>query len=255
MAKEKNLYGNWSVLAPDGILLSYGSEKRAMWYVNKGIAEIVDIRTIKLKFEPNGRNTDEYTLMRKKNKCVVCGTTVIKDLTKHHIIPSMYKKLFPIEYKSRSSHDVVVICKKHHSEYEFNYADKLKQDLAIKYDAPLQSYNKGYRGNDIIKSMTICKTIMKYWDQLPGDRLETLLDDFKKINGYELISFNQMDDYIKINKGFIFDGKSHSQIVVDNVKDNLLDFIFMWRKHFIDSMDPKYMPEKWDIYYTDFILK
>jgi hypothetical protein len=250
MAKEKNLYGNWSVLAPDGELLSYGSKKRAMWYVNKGIADIVDTRTIKLKFEPKGRNTDEYTLKRKENKCVVCGSTIIKDLTKHHVVPSMYKKLFPVEYKARSSHDVVVICKKHHSEYEHTFADQLKQELAEKYNAPLQITP---RENDIIKSIMICRTIIKYWDQLPGDRLETLLEEFKEINGYEPLSFDEMDKFIEDNEDFMFVGNTHSQIVVDAIQDDLSDFIVMWRKHFIDSMNPQFMPEKWDVYYRDFI--
>ena len=252
MAKEKNLYGNWSVLAPDGELLSYGSKKRAMWYVNKNIADIVDIRTIKLKFEPKGRNTNDYTLRKKENRCVVCGSTIIKDLTKHHIVPSMYKKLFPIEYKARSSHDVVVICKKHHTEYEHIYANKLKQDLANKYNAPIQISPKE---NNIIKSIMICRTIMKYWDKIPGDRLEILLNEFKEINGYEPLSFDDMHKFIEKNKFLINNKSSHSQIVINAVSNNLADFIFMWRKHFIDSMKPKYMPEKWDIYYKDFITK
>jgi len=254
MAKEKNLYGNWSVLAPDNELLSYGSKKRAMWYVNKGIADIIDIRTIRLKFEPKGRNTDEYSLQQKENKCVVCGSTIIKELTKHHVVPSMYKKLFPVEYKSRSSHDVVVICKKHHSEYEHKYADVLKAELSEKYDAPIQI---SHTDNDIIKSIMICRTIIKYWDQIPGDRLETLLNDFKEINGYEPISFEQMDDFIKENENVKYAGNTHSNKVINDVMENdeLMEFVFMWRKHFIDSMNPKYMPENWDIYYTDFVLK
>lgn len=249
MAKEKNLYGNWVVLAPDKTLLSYGSKKRAMWYVNRGLAEIINVNTIILNFEPRGRNSDDYTLQRKSNVCVCCGTTNINSLTKHHVIPSMYKKLFPLEYKARSSHDIVVICRECHNEYEQTYADKLKQKLADDYDAPLQiTYNQ----NEQLKSILICRTIIKYWDEIPGDRLETLLEDFKEINGYEPISFDEMDKFIKDNENFPTVENTHSKVIVNAFSDRLMDFIVMWRQHFVDSMNPQFMPEYWDINYSDF---
>lgn len=247
MSKEKNLYGNWLVLDPRGGFLSYGSEKRAMWYVNRELAVIVKDRTIKLNFEPRGYNTDEYTLQKKINKCVNCGTTEITKLTKHHVIPSMYKKLFPLKYKARSSHDIVIMCRDCHNEYEQQYADKLKQYLSEKYNAPLQI---PYRENQTIKSIMICRTILKHWDDIPGDRLESLLNDFNDINGYELNDFEQMYEFIENNTIEYSLEQSHSKIVLDNYET--IDFIIMWRQHFIDSMSPKFMPDGWDVNYTDF---
>ena len=255
MAKEKNLYGNWVVLAPDNQLLSYSAEKRAMWYIDRGLAEIINKRTIRLNFEPRGRNKDDYSLQRKSNKCVVCGTSVIKDLTKHHVIPSMYKKLFPLEFKARSSHDVVVICRKCHDDYEHDFADSLKEKLAIMFDAPVQISNKV---NEIVKSILICRTIIKYWDELPGDRVETLLNDFKEINGYEPNTFDEMDEFITKNEDKLPSVENnHSRIVVENYleRDSLMSFIVLWRQHFLDSMKPQFMPEGWDVNYADFYNK
>jgi len=255
MAKEKNLYGNWVVLAPDNELLSYGSEKRAMWYVDRNLADIINKRTIRLKFEPRGRNTDEYSLQRKTNKCVVCGTTQIKSLTKHHVIPSMYKKFFPIEFKARSSHDVVVICRDCHDKYEHDFADRLKDELATQFNAPLQISNKV---DEIVKSIMICRTIIKYWNELPGDRVETLLNEFNDINGFELDTFDEMDKFIEENEEKLPSVENtHSKIIVDDyLKNNkLMDFIVMWRQHFLDSMNPKYMPDGWNVNYADFYTK
>ena len=254
MAKAKNLYGNWVVLAPDSSLLSYSSKKRAMWYVDRDLAEIINKRTVRLKFEPSGRNKDEYSLQRKSNKCVVCGSNVIKDLTKHHVIPTMYKKHFPIKFKARSSHDVVVICRDCHDEYEHTYADKLKKEIAEKYDVPIQ-INR--RENDLVKSIMICRTIIKYWDELPGDRVETLLNDFKEINGWEPNTFDEMEDFLSKNEDLLTFENNHSKIIVENYLENneIMNFIIMWRQHFLDSMKPKFMPEGWDVNYSDFYNK
>lgn len=48
------------MLAPDGQLLSYLDHKKATWYVERGLATIVqdDPITIKLTFEPNGRDSN-----------------------------------------------------------------------------------------------------------------------------------------------------------------------------------------------------
>jgi len=253
MAKEKNLYGNWVVLAPDGKLLSYGSEKRAMWYIDKDLATIVNKRTIKLNFEPKGRNLDDYSLQRKANRCVVCGSTHIKTLTKHHVIPSMYKKLFPLEFKARSSHDIVVICRECHDRYEHDFADRLKEELAEKFNAPLQISTQV---NDIVKSILICRTIIKYWNELPGDRVETLLNDFTDINGYEPDTFDEMYKFIDENEDKLPSiENNHSKVVVENYEDNYMEFITMWRQHFLDSMEPAYMPDGWDVNYSDFYKK
>jgi len=252
MAKEKNLYGNWVVLAPDNELLSYSAEKRAMWYVERDLADIINKHTIRLKFEPRGRNTDDYSLQRKSNKCVVCGTTHIKSLTKHHVIPSMYKKLFPIEFKARSSHDVVVICRDCHDIYEHDFADLLKEYLGEKYSAPLQISQKA---NEIVKSIMICRTIIKHWDVLPGDRVETLLNDFTEINGWEPDTFDEMDKFIEDNEDKLPSVEnSHSKVVVEKYtsNNNLLEFIIMWRQHFLDSMNPDFMPDGWAVDYADF---
>ena len=98
----------------------------------------------------------------------------------------------------------------------------------------------------------ICRTIIKYWDDLPGDRVETLLNDFEEINGYELDNFDEMYKYIDDNEDINFIENSHSQVVVDAFASDYMSFIVMWRQHFLDSMHPEFMPDGWDVEYSDF---
>ena len=53
------------------------------------------------------------------------------ELTKHHIVPYMYSKWLPIEYKSHNSHDIVLLTRDEHYRYEIE-ATKLKNLIAKK---------------------------------------------------------------------------------------------------------------------------
>ena len=54
---KKDVYENGRLLAPDGVLLSYTDQRKAMWYVERGLATMVckDPITVQLNFEPSGR--------------------------------------------------------------------------------------------------------------------------------------------------------------------------------------------------------
>ena len=78
--------------------------------MKKDLADKVDEFTVRLKFESKKDRTsaDKFYQTSKKNECVVCGA---KDgLIKYYIVPQCYRKHFPIEIKSHSSHDIVLLC-------------------------------------------------------------------------------------------------------------------------------------------------
>ena len=56
-ACKKAPYENGQMLAPDGELLSYTDQRKAMWYVEKGLATLTntDPLIVTLNFEPSGR--------------------------------------------------------------------------------------------------------------------------------------------------------------------------------------------------------
>lgn len=96
--RQKPLYTNSYLQANDGELLCTIDIKKAMWYVNKDLGEIVnkDPLTVRLKFEPSGRavgQTGKYYQTPKDNKCVVCGE--IESYTRKNVVPREYRKNFP----------------------------------------------------------------------------------------------------------------------------------------------------------------
>lgn len=108
--RKKPLYTNGFLEANDGELLCTIDNKKAMWYVNKGIGEIVkeDPLTVRLKFEPAGRavgQTGKYYQMAKENKCVVCGET--NNYVRKNVVPREYRRHFP--------------CKPSFSDLHFDY--------------------------------------------------------------------------------------------------------------------------------------
>lgn len=128
--RQKPLYNNCFLQAPDGELLCTCDKRKAMWYdnsnfnfliqkyrilnlirnnfisfngryVDKSIGELIkeDPLTVRLKFEPAGRavgETGKYYQTAKENHCVVCANT--DNYSRKNIVPREYRKNFPCEY-------------------------------------------------------------------------------------------------------------------------------------------------------------
>lgn len=241
-------YSNWLMLGPDGSEMCRCAEKRARWYLDRGLADVIgeDPPTIKLKFDPQGPGNqgDEFSLAPKLNRCVVCGTE--EDLTKHHIVPSMYRKFFPVEIKSRSAHDVVVICIKCHDEYEA-VATKLKSMIGIEYDArdnvaPLTQEQRNH--NYLVK---LCKTLRFHGKVIPSDRHEEIIAMIVNLLGRD-ISDEEIQELSESTTSTLLN-RDTGRIVVEKIlASDLLDsFVLRWRQHFIDTAQPRFMPDHWSV--------
>lgn len=242
MAKN-NLYGTWRVLAPDGELLFLALEKRVNWYLSRNLAEKINDNTIRLTFEPKSRSNskDNYIITEKLNKCVVCGDETLLKLTKHHIVPAEYRKLFPEILKSRNCHDIVVICRDCHDVYEKTHAKQLRILLEERYNSPLLIVD------DIQRSLGVAKILLSYGKFMPKERHDYLINKFSLTSKINKPTIEQITDYI--SKYTDYKPILHSEIVMKQVFDNneLFEFIKMWRQNFIDTMKPKFMPKYWSI--------
>jgi 5-methylcytosine-specific restriction endonuclease McrA len=133
-------YGNYKMVSTDGGFLAFTDKKRMNWYVSRNLAILIDKTTYQLNFATEGDgNWDkgDYYKLALENKCVVCGDN--EELTRHHIVPSQYRKLLSIKYKGRNSYDIVAICNTCHAKYE-READKLKEHILINFG--LSTYTK-----------------------------------------------------------------------------------------------------------------
>lgn len=234
------MYGNCKVLSNDGELLFRAATKKINWYLNKGLAHRIDEDTIQLNFEHAGRSNagDVFALSEKINQCVVCGSP--DNLTRHHVVPYWYRKNFPSRYKQHSSHDVLLVCRECHSWYELRFANELKAQIASEYDVPFISTEFLSK----LRQQMIAKAIINHGNKMPQSRREDLLIKL----AIELGDFPE-DHEVKGLASADFDKQAkycHGEHVVQKITD-LQEFVIRWRKHFVETMRPRFLPEGWDI--------
>lgn len=235
--KSKNLYGNHKVYSPGDIFMFRCSFDRINWYLKRDLAEIINVDgngvyDVRFKFKPKGlgNNGDEFHLSEKEPVCVVCGEKDPSKLTKHHIIPYMFRKFLPDELKNYNSYDVVIICDDHHGEYE-RHATDLKEVI-------FQEYGVRHHTKDYKRLQKLSKTLLNYKNRIPKSRIEEIKCEIEEISG---LRFN------KIKKSQLLEWSEDVNIgeaVVRKI-DDYQEFFERWRQHFLDYAKPKFMNEHW----------
>jgi len=276
---SKNLNGeNWKVFHPDGHHMFTCGHKKAMWYVEKGLAVYGKNKfEVLLTFEPKGYGYDDnetFGLAGREIRCVVTGER--DGLQRHHIVPYCYRTHFPYEYKSKNHHDVVLVTYRIHEEYE-RHAYDYKNEMSKIYDVPtLNELNLEYtkllsaHSNGKVKMLSKFHSIFNNYHTIPNEVvLESLMyvseyigipyDKMLKYNYIQLFKLYRMlrerhlDDFetFKEVNRINFD---HGYRVVSKLDthEKIVEFVRMWRTHFIETMNPPYMPIGWSI---DFRVK
>lgn len=225
--KEDKLYGNCKVLHPDGTLMFLCARKRANWYLNRNLGIIISDNpfTIQLSFTPKGKGNsdDPYYINGKENHCVVCGSK--ENLTKHHVVPHCFRKHFPENIKSRSSHDVVIVCVDCHQIYE-KPALELKKQLASQHNIDL-NHQKNDVNFNIKKAKNYVRSIISHGKNIPNERKEKINKIITLLLGKEMT----YQEVLEITES-IEEIKDFSEVVVSKCED-LKEFIKMWREHFV----------------------
>ena len=245
------LYGNHRIFSPDGDFMFMGNNKKVNWYLKKELAivivEVNDVggKDIQLLFEPNGKghsDDDPYYLKPKKNICVVSGCTILTELTKHHVVPYCFRKHFPLVFKDRSSHDIVLLTREVHYDYENNYATQFKNELAIEYGVEThEEYSASTSRSNPARATA--STLLSYSKQMPIENVLELMIRFEEQTGLEAKRW-VMEQYLVDSIANRPD--PWGKLVVDKI-DDIQAFSERWRQHFIDSMNPQYMPNGWSI--------
>lgn len=234
---------NVPMLHPDGYKMCYISKKKARWYVNNQLAKYADSneQSIQLTFAPNGpgNQNNPFYLNRRKAQCVVCGTTTA--LTKHHCVPKCFRKHFPVEIKSRSSHDILLLCRHCHEKYE-QHGNELKQHLCNQYNVNINIY-KGQRFLRMNKYVAYVKSLLKNWDSIPIEVRNQLMHNIEQLSQVKCQCYN---DVVKIHQEHdVHRLPKYGKLVMDQVND-LEAFEQLWRDHFVQTMNPKYLPKFWN---------
>ncbi len=240
---DRKIYGNCKVLSPENILMFRCDFKKANWYLSRNLGEVVEEEplTIRLKFEPKGlgNHNKEWGLSEMSNKCVVCGDKEF--LTKHHVVPHSYRRFFPIEIKSHNFHDVLSVCVGCHADYEL-MADDLKLEISENFDAPLSGE---VSISNMMKHIRMASTLLRDDIKIPKNRIIEMRNFIKSFFGIKRLTNSRLSRISNLKDRTTI--KTHGEIVVDKLNGDLQDFVEMWRSHFIEKMNPKFLPEKWKI--------
>jgi len=241
---DRKIYGNCQVLSPEGYLMFRCDEKKANWYLSRSLANIVrkePFITIQLKFKPRGlgNHNKPFGLSEMKNQCVNCGTEEF--LTRHHIVPFCYRKHFPLNLKSHNFHDVLSMCLTCHEKYE-RKADELKKEISIQFNSPINGYHQDI-DKSLIKAIKNANTILRGDESIPDFRIKEIKEELKS---FLLRDFDYNDLVFLSNQKRQISKKTHGQNVVEKLAD-IQEFIQMWRKHFVEHNECKYLPSNWDV--------
>jgi hypothetical protein len=240
---QKCPYENIKVYSPENKLIFLCNKHRADWYVNKNLASWLCGNAIKLQFSPGGDGIADKPefLIPVQAICVCCGTD--KNLTKHHVLPRCYLKFFPEERKIFNVHDIVLLCASCHDQYEI-IAHSLKEEIYQQY------FNGDIRPRHISEITKLARVYIRQINN-PDKRIPEKI--IKKLCAKLRVSDIGLGDIVHIIK---YQDKYESifQNIVKNISD-LQSFTVMWRKHFVDTMKPKYLPSYWDINYVNIRTK
>ncbi|MGH0128284.1 UNVERIFIED_CONTAM: hypothetical protein FKN15_027825 [Acipenser sinensis] len=253
-ARKSPLYDNCFLHAPDGQPLCTCDKKKAKWYLDKGIGELLseDPFIVKLKFEPSGRpeSQQDYYLTAKENICVVCGRT--ESYIRKNIVPHEYRRHFPIQMKDHNSHDVLLLCTSCHAAS--NYHDNLlKQQLSEEHSAPL-GCEEGVRpleDPDRRQVRSGARALLKA-DSLPESRREELLGTLRTFYSLDEVTPALLQEAAGLetrifNESYIPHGLKVVQAYAKGGLRSLMELEKRWRQHFLTSMQPRHMPPLWSV--------
>ncbi|KAL4461931.1 hypothetical protein ABPG74_000776 [Tetrahymena malaccensis] len=226
-------------------------------------------------------NENQFYASKRETVCVVCGKD--EKFTKYHVIPSIYRTHFPNKYKSHRSHDILLLCVKCHQKAGKN-ADMLKDQLLQQYKIEKQHYFKQQSLKYMAQRMYAstksylkskekmnkenrqkCKeNIRQYFDELlKTPDIEKKIPQLKekqfKLSATGKIKIDEefrsfFSNLEKDSKNVKEDDKQNERVwagqkVIENLKteEEIILFIKMWRQHFLDVMQPKYLPFGWNV--------
>jgi hypothetical protein len=246
MKKESNRYGNCRVFSPEGKLMFLCNRSRIDWYLKRELLIITQTSPhieAKLTFQPNGlgyADQDDFYFNPRENKCVSCGEDDFELLTRHHIVPTCYRKWMSNEYKSHNCYDVVKMCRECHDEYEIEAQDlkfKIANELGVEVYKRMAKIStvKGY-----------AKTLLSHLEKLPNIVFDKMYDAISIYINKKYLSEYDLELILNMKYEEHPDYKSWGLECIEKI-DDLDNFIVMWRKHFLECVRPQYMPDGWEV--------
>ncbi|KAK8394426.1 hypothetical protein O3P69_006544 [Scylla paramamosain] len=253
--RKTPLYHNCQLLAPDGMPLCTCDPKKARWYVEKGLGVVVHQQplVVRLNFEPAGRPREEYEderyyVQERHNLCVVCGQG--HSYIKKNVVPHEYRRHFPTILKDHQSHDVVLLCVQCHRVSSAHDAT-LREVLAGECSAPI-----GGAGNRRVTMDTQRRNVknaagalLRSRSTIPQPRITELENVVKNFFNVDSLNHELLQEAADIDaRDWNEDFQAHGEQVCEKYRrKGLVQLQHRWRRHFLDTMQPKHLPQYWSV--------
>eukprot|EP00658_Telonema_sp_P-2_P042547 TRINITY_DN30564_c0_g1_i1.p1 TRINITY_DN30564_c0_g1~~TRINITY_DN30564_c0_g1_i1.p1 ORF type:complete len:280 (-),score=48.11 TRINITY_DN30564_c0_g1_i1:289-1128(-) len=241
-----------------------------------------------LLFEPEGRKAyadmapaelqkqqqaDSFYTQQRANVCVVCGAAA--NLHRFHVVPSRYRRHFPVEFKSHASHDVVlccVACAEGAGKLQYQRDKELKDRYRVKHDEHTQIPETQAKVAQKAAKALLGDTRFKIPAARRGD-LEQCISDFVESEaslgaGTELVrkAGRAWEDGMRaVDRSLPFTGdqlasvhdfkpcpgiprSDPGQLIVQAVEAScgVAHFIKEWRTLFLQA-EPRFLPQGWGV--------
>ncbi len=185
---------------------------------------------------------EKIKLRKRYRDCLICGTR--RQLTLHHIIPKCYRNPLHHEYRYHDKYDTIIVCERCHEIYEKHHALLLKCKLRDKFDAPFEGVGLIFADNHEPKKAAYA--LISNFDSIPKGRIIELKNIVSSYLGIQ----PDRSDMIKLckEKSQTLHGPnycSHGELVIAKI-DDIQKFWEMWRFHFVEKMQPRFLPRTWD---------
>lgn len=238
-------YGNCSVLHPDSDLVMFRcNSDRRQWYLELGLAVVVrdNPPAIRLTFQPRGpgHSGDPYFLQTFQNRCVVCGAP--DRLSHHHIVPNCYRKHFPRTSQAlgRWMYDVLLLDIDCHATYELR-AHELKETIGKEFEIPTAGISN--LTSEQISVMKAAAALYRHGEKLPEPKKKHFEAVVKAYLGKETLVKDDCLVWKKIRRSM---NTTPAGLLVAHKIPDIDDFAIRWRRHFMKSMKPAFLPEGWN---------
>ncbi|CAI2181474.1 10055_t:CDS:2 [Funneliformis geosporum] len=265
---RERAYDNWKVYSLGGELMFRCNTKKISWYLSRNLANQIADDSIQLNFQPKGLGHifDKYHLEDRCNFCVCCGDN--ENLTRHHVVPEMYRRQMPEVVKSHTNHDILLMCIKCHTSYE-KAASELKKKIAKDFDMPLNgrgrvrldynvkvkkvasALNKTGIPEDRMREL---RNILFTWQQttnkVKSDKLDDLIEQALMLPEYEKTNeFIEHGEYIvsQLLKDSYYVTGSEDISSTRERWPKLEEFIYLWRDHFVKTTNPQFLSKHWKV--------
>jgi hypothetical protein len=249
--RQSQIYDSCRILTPDGELMCLVGEKKARWYLDRGLGRQVEDEplTVVLSFEPKGKGHagDRFYTRPRPNVCAGCGAE--EELTLHHVVPRGYRRYFPEELKSHSCHDLVPLCVVCHDRYEAA-ANLLKRQLADEHGAPVGGDGRFYDRETSRLRKAAC-ALLRQADgkaDIPAERLAELEEILRDHYAADELTADLIAEAAALDPYATPEGyRTHGSLIVEAEAGDLQGFVERWRRHFLEHVRPTHLPRHWDV--------